>query len=261
MFGFKITLLGFSVIFFATTLGAATVFFFKNKISDRLGAAFFGFAAGIMIAASVWSLLLPSIEGAAGYGIFSFIPASAGFVLGGLFITILDRVVPEIKLKTRGEIKSLDTTDKAMKLFLAITAHNIPEGLAVGFAFGGAAALAEKAAYFSALGLAIGIAVQNFPEGAAVSLPFKSVTGNNFKAFLLGVGSGAVEPVAATAGYFLATVLSVFQPWLLSFAAGAMIFVAVEDLIPDSVENGKSLGVWGVMAGFTIMMALDVALG
>ena len=258
MFGFNITLLGFSVIFIATAFGAATVFFFKNDISVRLNAAFFGFAAGIMTAASVWSLLLPSIEGASGYGKFAFVPAAAGFVIGGLFITVLNRFVPETDIDYKSDG---DLSVKAKRLFLAITAHNIPEGLAVGFAFGGAAAVGDKAAYLSALWLAIGIAVQNFPEGAAVSLPYKCVKGGNLKAFLFGAGSGAVEPVAATVGYFLAAFLTVVQPWLLSFAAGAMVFVAVEDLIPDAVENGGSLGVWGVMAGFTVMMALDVALG
>ena len=258
MFGFNITLLGFSVIFIATALGAATVFFFNKYISVRLNAAFFGFAAGIMIAASVWSLLLPSIEGAAGYGKFAFVPAAAGFVTGGIFITVLNRLVPETDNKSR---RGGDLSNKATRLFLAITAHNIPEGLAVGFAFGGAAAIGERAAYLSALWLAIGIAVQNFPEGAAVSLPYKCVNKSNFKAFLFGAGSGAVEPVAAIVGYFLAAFLTVVQPWLLSFAAGAMVFVAVEDLIPDAAYNGGWLGVWGVMAGFTVMMALDVALG
>ena len=149
---------------------------------------------------------------------------------------------------------------KPMKMFFAMTIHNIPEGLAVGFAFG--AACGNQAALFSALGLAFGIAIQNFPEGAAVSLPLKRATGSNMRAFLFGTGSGAVEPVAATVGYFLATTLIKAQSWLLAFAAGAMIFVVAEDIIPDArFEKNPHLGTWGVMVGFAIMMALDVALG
>ena len=247
-----LTVIGFSVIFSATTLGAALVFFFKKDISDKLNAVFLGFAGGIMIAASVWSLLIPSIEGAADYGRLSFLPAAAGFVAGGLFLVLIDKTA---RFYT-------GTPDRSLKTFIAITIHNIPEGLAVGFAFGGAAVIGTSEAAFSALGLSIGIAVQNFPEGAAVSLPLKRTSKSNFKSFLFGMGSGAVEPVAAVIGYFLASVLRAVQPWLLSFAAGAMIFVVAEDIIPDSkLIKNPHLSTWGVMLGFVIMMALDVALG
>ena len=147
-------------------------------------------------------------------------------------------------------------------MFIAITVHNVPEGLAVGFAFGAAAVAGNTEAYLAALGLAVGIAIQNFPEGAAVSLPLKATTGKRGKSFLLGSLSGAVEPVAAVIGYYLASVITVIQPWLLSFAAGAMIFVVAEDLIPDArCEEKPHIGTWGVMTGFAIMMALDVSLG
>lgn len=261
MDGTLLTVAGFALIFVATTLGAALVFFFKNDVSDSLNAVFLGCAAGIMIAASVWSLLIPAIEGASCYGTWSFAPAAAGFLIGGLFLVFLDKCVSRFYSGNKGESGLTADFKKPLKMFLAMTIHNIPEGLAVGFAFG-AAAGGNQAALFSAFGLAFGIAIQNFPEGAAVSLPLKKVTGGNLRAFLFGAGSGAVEPVAAILGYFLASTLTVAQPWLLSFAAGAMIFVVAEDIIPDAKsEKYPHLGTWGVMAGFAIMMALDVALG
>lgn len=257
-----LTILGFSVIFVATTLGAALVFCFKNDISDRLNALFLGLSAGIMMAASVWSLLIPSIEGAKeDYGTFCYVPAVIGFLAGGLFIVLLDKLAPILggAAQKNGEFSALN---KPLKLFIAITVHNIPEGLAVGFAFGAAAIAGTIEAFYAALGLAIGIAVQNFPEGAAVSLPLKKSKWHNGKAFAFGLASGAVEPVAAVIGYFLAAALIKAQVWFLGFSAGAMIFVAIEDLIPEAVSYGNSrLGTWGVMAGFTLMMALDVALG
>ncbi|MBR0189544.1 MAG: ZIP family metal transporter [Clostridia bacterium] len=256
-----LTIAGFSLIFVATTLGAALVFFFKKDVSDNLNAVFLGCAAGIMIAASVWSLLIPAIEGAGNYGFWSFAPATVGFLCGGLFLVFLDKAVSRIYGGGKNKSGLTSEFKKPIKMFLAMTIHNIPEGLAVGFAFG-AAACGENGAALSAFGLAFGIAIQNFPEGAAVSLPLKRATDSNLRAFLFGTGSGAVEPVAAIIGYFLASTLTVAQPWLLSFAAGAMIFVAAEDLIPDAKsEKYPHLGTWGVMIGFAIMMALDVALG
>ncbi|MCR4660900.1 MAG: ZIP family metal transporter [Clostridia bacterium] len=257
-----LTILGIGIIFVATTAGAALVFFFKKDISEKMNTVFLGFAAGIMIAASVWSLLIPSIESSSSWGKWSFAPAFIGFILGGLFLVVLDKVVPHFHVGTGQEEGPHTSLQKPVKMFLAVTIHNIPEGLAVGFAFGGAAVVGSKEAYLSALGLAIGIAIQNFPEGAAVSLPLKKAIGSNGKAFLYGMGSGAVEPIAAIIGYFLAASLTKAQPWLLAFAAGAMIFVVVEDLIPDAKLNEHShLGTWGVMIGFVVMMALDVALG
>lgn len=257
------TILGICIIFAMTALGSSVVFFFKKDISPKINTLFLGFASGIMIAASVWSLLLPALEEAtATFGDLNFIPAVVGFLLGGLFLVLLDKIVPHFH-KGSGEEEGPHTSlTKPAKLFLAVTIHNIPEGLAVGFAFGAAAVAGESAAYVSALGLAIGIAVQNLPEGAAVALPMKSSTGSRAKAFLYGAGSGSVEPIFAIIGYFLAASLAVAQPWFLAFAAGAMVFVVAEDLIPDAkLAEHPHLGTWGVMAGFAVMMILDVALG
>ena len=256
------TVIGFLVIFLATTAGSSIVWFFKKDISEKVNTVFLGFASGIMIAASVWSLLIPSMEGAADWGKWSFVPALVGFLLGGLFLVLLDHVVPHFHAGTSEEEGLPVTMKKSTKMFLAVTIHNIPEGLAVGFAFGAAAAAGENASYVSALALAIGIAVQNFPEGAAVALPMKSVTQSRAKAFFYGTASGAVEPVFAVVGFFLASALTVLQPWFLAFAAGAMVFVVAEDLIPDShLVSHPHLGTWGVMFGFAFMMVLDVALG
>lgn len=253
------TAIGFTIIFAATALGSAMVWFFKGEISHKVNTVFLGFASGIMIAASVWSLILPAIEGAAAYGRLSFVPAAAGFLLGGLFLVLLDHVVPHIHKGTGDEEGPRIALKKSTKLFLAVTIHNIPEGLAVGFAFGMAASSGEYGAYVSAFALALGMAIQNFPEGAAVALPMKTVTGSRRNAFLYGAGSGAVEPVSALLGYFLASSIQALQPWLLSFAAGAMIFVVAEDLIPDAhLEDHPHLGTWGVMLGFAVMMVLDV---
>lgn len=253
---------GFSVIFVATTAGSAVVWFFKKEISEKVNTLFLGFAAGIMVAASIWSLLIPSMEGAEDWGKWSFVPALCGFLLGGLFLVLLDHVVPHTHRGTDEEEGPPAFLQKSTKMFLAVTIHNIPEGLAVGFAFGAAAALGETAAYVSALALAIGVAVQNFPEGAAVSLPMKNVLGSRGKAFLYGTASGVVEPIFAVLGFFLNSFLTVLQPWFLAFAAGAMIFVVAEDLIPDShLASHPHLGTWGVMIGFAVMMVLEVVLG
>ena len=257
------TALGFCIIFVATTAGAALVFFFKGELSGKLNTLFLGFASGVMVAASVWSLLIPSIEGAGEiYGALSFLPAVIGFLLGGAFLVLIDKLVPHLHKGTNEEEGLKSHLNKPAKLFLAVTIHNIPEGLAVGFAFGAAAAIGEEGAFVSALGLAVGMAIQNFPEGAAVSLPMKTATGSRGKAFLYGMGSGAVEPIFAVIGYFLAANLTAAQPWFLAFAAGAMIFVVVEDLIPDAhLSEHPHFGTWGAMLGFAVMMALDVALG
>ena len=262
MDGTVMTVIGISIIFVMTSLGSALVFFFRAE-SKKANTLFLGFASGIMIAASVWSLLLPSI-GQAGetFGAFAFIPAAVGFVVGGLFLVLLDKVVPHFHSGTNEEEGPHTALSKPVKMMLAVNIHNIPEGLAVGFAFGAAASSGEPASFVSALGLAVGIGIQNFPEGAAVSLPMRGVTGSRGKAFAYGMISGVVEPIFAIAGYFLASQLIVLQPWLLAFAAGAMIFVVAEDLIPDArMDEHPHLGTWGVMIGFVVMMILDVALG
>ncbi len=262
MTNLAMTIFGFTIIFVMTTLGAMFVFFFKKNISIKVNTVFLGFASGIMIAASIWSLLLPSIEASINLNKLSFVPAAFGFILGGLFLVLLDKIIPYFKKEKETENTRCQTILKSTKLFLAVTIHNIPEGLAVGFAFGAAATLGESAAYISALGLSIGIAIQNLPEGAAVALPMKNATGSKNKAFLYGMGSGIVEPVFALVGYYLAAFFTALQPWLLAFAAGAMIFIVAEDLIPDSkYPESPHLGTWAVMAGFSLMMILDVALG
>lgn len=258
-----ITIIGFAIIFLATTAGSALVYCFRGDISKRTNSILLGFAAGVMIAASVWSLLIPSIDDAEPlFGDFSWVPAAISFLLGGVFVMLLDHVIPHFHAGTNHEEGPHSSARKSTKLFLAVTIHNIPEGLAVGFAFGAAAISGEPSAYFAALGLAIGMSIQNFPEGAAIALPMRTATGSKHRAFLYGMGSGAIEPVAATLGFFLSTELATLQPWFLGFAAGAMIFVVAEDLIPDSnINEYPHTGTWGVMAGFVIMMVLDVALG
>ena len=256
------TVLGFAIIFLATTLGASMVYLFKKDVSPKVNTLLLDFAAGIMVAASIWSLLLPSIESSAEMGNWRFVPAVIGFILGGVFMVAIDKLVPHFH-KGTGEEEGLHSTlSKPTKMFLAMTIHNVPEGLAVGFAFGGAALIGRPEAYLSALGLAIGIAIQNFPEGAAVSLPMAGQLGSKHKAFLYGAFSGIVEPVAAVLGFFLASALASIMPYLLSFASGAMIFVVAEDLIPDAhLAERPHLGTWGIMVGFALMMVLDVALG
>ncbi len=260
-----IVVLGFSLIFLFTCAGSATVYLFKGEISPKLNTLFLGFAAGVMIAATIWSLLLPSMEGA--MEIFdnkylSVVPAAAGFIIGGLFLVFLDKVIPHFHPGTDKEEGRRSNFQKTTKLFLAVTIHNIPEGIAAGVAFGAAASLGDQASYLSALGLAIGLGIQNFPEGASVALPMKNLTGSKHKAFLLGSFSGIVEPIFAVLGFYLAAYVSVLQPWLLAFAGGAMIFVVAEDLIPDAkLAEHPHLGTWGVMVGFVVMMVLDVVLG
>lgn len=249
-----ITIIGFAFVFFMTVLGAAVVFCFKKEIPQGVHKFLLGLAAGVMIAASVWSLLIPSMQQSSRFGNFSFVPAAVGIMLGGLFLVALDKYLP---LKSKQD----QDNKKAMRLFFAVTLHNIPEGLAVGFAFGAASLVGTTAAYLSALGLAIGIGVQNFPEGAAISLPMKTAIGNNKKAFLWGAASGLVEPIASTLGFFLSASIVVLQPWLLAFAAGAMLFVTVQDLLPDATADKSAIGTWGFVLGFMAMMILDVALG
>ena len=255
-------ILGLLVIFLATTAGSAIVWFFKRDISDKVNTLFLGFASGIMVAASVWSLIIPSIEGAESWGKWNFVPALIGFLLGGLFLVLLDHVVPHFHKGTNEEEGPRSSLKKSTKMFLAVTIHNIPEGLAVGFAFGAAAATGEYSAYISALALAIGIAIQNFPEGAIISLPLRSEGNKRGKSFALGVLSGAVEPVGAILAIALASIVTPILPYMLAFAAGAMIYVVVEELIPEASEGEHSnLGTIAFAIGFALMMMLDVALG
>ncbi len=254
--------IGIAFIFVMTTLGAALVFFFRDKISKNLNRIFLGFAAGIMIAASVWSLLIPAIEGAKEQNIPGFIPAVVGFLGGGLFLLLIDFLLPHIHPMTDIKEGVKSSLKRTTMLVLAVTLHNIPEGLAVGLSFGLALKSNDPALLTAAIGLAIGIGLQNFPEGAAISLPLKNEKISNGRAFLLGTLSGVVEPIAAVIGILLATWLPAIMPWFLAFAAGAMIYVVVEELIPEAqLDSHSNVGTLSVMVGFAIMMLLDVALG
>ncbi|HEM5988635.1 TPA: ZIP family metal transporter [Streptococcus suis] len=261
-------LIGGLFTWFCTILGSAIVFFFKT-VSRRLLDTMLGFAAGVMIAASFWSLLAPSIEYAeSSYGSLAWIPAAVGFAVGGIFLRLVDAWVPHLHLghdkdqAEGGDEKNRKNLSKTALLFLAITIHNIPEGLAVGVTFGALASNYSPAAFVGALGLAIGIGLQNIPEGAALAIPIRTDGASRWKAFYWGSMSAVVEPIAALIGAVAVTYMTPILPYALSFAAGAMIFVVVEELIPESQTNGNTdIATLGLMAGFIIMMVLDVALG
>lgn len=239
-----------------TGAGASLVFFFKS-LNKRVTNIMLGFAAGVMIAASFWSLLAPAIEMSGG----SFVPALIGFLAGGLFLWGLDKVIPHWHLDSSHAEGPQSTLQRNILLVLAITMHNIPEGLAVGVAFG-AIQQGDSAALLSAIVLAIGIGIQNFPEGAAVSIPLRGAGLSRKRSFWYGQLSGVVEPISSVLGALLITIMTPLLPYALAFAAGAMIFVVVEELIPESqVGEGADISAIGVMAGFAIMMVLDVALG
>ena len=256
-----ITAIGFSVIFIATSLGASLVFAFKRAFSERFNSVLIGAAAGIMLSAAIWSLIIPSLELTKGKSALSFLSVPFGIIAGSVFLHFTDKAVSVLS-EGSGNTADKNAFIKSAKMFIAMTVHNIPEGLAVGFAFGSASMTGTAESYATALGLAIGIAIQNFPEGMAVAFPLKSAGKSNFAAFSFGALSGAVEPVAAVVGYFLSFVLTAFQPWFLSFAAGAMLFVVFDDLVPESkIKSVPHLGTWGAIIGFSVMMILDVALG
>lgn len=250
---------GTGFAFLMTTLGAATVFLFRQKISDTLQRVFMGFAAGVMIAASIWSLLLPAIEEAKTQGGSGWTCASGGFIIGVVFLIVLDKKVS--MLYNFNQVKQTGSRQTTL-LITAVTIHNIPEGMAVGLAFALAAQYQdEKVLYASAMALAIGIGVQNFPEGAAISLPLKQEGFSTVKAFISGSLSGIVEPLFGIGAVLLAQNIKPYMPWLLSFAAGAMMYVVAKELIPSSASKEDDKGTVGVMAGFLVMMILDVALG
>lgn len=247
----------------ATALGAAMVFFFKKDMSHTMQKVFLGFAAGVMIAASVWSLLIPAMDMAEARGENILLPVGGGFLLGGLFLLVLDRLLPHLHIGS-GEAEGLPAHWKRTTMIvLAVTLHNIPEGMAVGLSFALAAQHGGDAAlYTAAMALAIGIGIQNFPEGAAISLPLRQEGMGRFKAFLCGSLSGVVEPIFGVLAVLVAGGISPVMPWLLAFAAGAMMYVVVEELIPEAhLGEHSNVGTLGVMAGFLVMMVLDVALG
>jgi ZIP family zinc transporter len=246
-----------------TAVGASLVFFFKT-VDKKILDAMMGFAAGVMIAASFWSLLLPAIEMAEASGITAWLPPVIGFISGGIFLRLVDKVMPHLHVGfPREEAEGIKTGwQRSVLLVLAITLHNIPEGLAVGVAFGALNANLPSASLSGAIALAIGIGLQNFPEGAAVSLPLRREGYSRTKSFIYGQFSGMVEPIAGAIGAALVIVMTNILPYALSFAAGAMIFVVVEELIPES-QLGKNtdIATLGTMLGFAVMMFLDVALG
>ena len=255
-------LMGTGFTFLATALGASVVFFFKNDIKPNIQRIFLGFAAGVMIAASVWSLLIPAIDMAKEQGKIGWIPAAGGFVLGGAFLLLLDTILPHLHPASDSPEGMSSSLKRTTMLVLAVTLHNIPEGMAVGLAFGLAANGNATVTIASAMVLALGIGLQNFPEGAAISLPLKKEGLSNTKAFALGALSGIVEPIGGIIAFLVAGSIQGIMPWLLSFAAGAMIYVVVEELIPEaSVGEHSNVGTMGVMGGFVLMMILDVALG
>lgn len=256
------TIFGVIFIFLMTTLGSAVVFFFKRKVNVNFNKLFLGFASGVMIAASIWSLLLPSMESAEALNLPAWLPAVIGFLLGGLFLLLLDRCIPHHHAEINEDEGPKSNWRKTIKLFMAVMIHNIPEGLAIGLAFGAGLKANNPALLASAVGLSIGMGLQNFPEGAALALPIKEQTGSRWKGFMYGTLSGAVEPIFALVGILLATAITSIMPWALAFAAGAMIYVVVEELIPEAhLGEHSHFGTWGVMFGFIIMMVLDVALG
>ena len=256
-------LIGTLFTWFMTALGAAVVFVFKT-VNRKVLDGMLGFAAGVMIAASFWSLLAPAIEMAEESSLPSWFPATVGFLMGGLFLWIVDRVLPHLHIGFPMEEAEGIKTDwqRSILLVLAITLHNVPEGLAVGVAFGAVAAGDPSAALAGAIALAIGIGIQNFPEGAAVSVPLRREGMGRLKSFWYGQLSGAVEPISGVLGAAAVIFIRPILPYALAFAAGAMIYVVVEELIPESqLEKNTHVATLGAMLGFAVMMTLDVALG
>ena len=253
---------GILIPFLGTSLGAGCVFFLKNSLRDGIQRALTGFAAGVMVAASVWSLLIPAMEQAADLGRLAFFPAAVGFWLGILFLLLLDHLIPHLhqnSLQAEGPKSQLQRTTM---MVLAVTLHNIPEGMAVGVVFAGYMAGNSTITAAGALALAIGIAIQNFPEGAIISMPLRGQGMSKTKAFVYGSLSGLVEPIGALLTILAAGIVVPALPYLLSFAAGAMLYVVVEELIPEMSQGQHSnVGTVFFAVGFSVMMVLDVALG
>ena len=248
--------------FLGTSLGAAMVFLMKKEIAPQVEKALLGFAAGVMIAASVWSLLMPSIEMAGQQGGIAWLPAAVGFSLGIAFLLLLDVLIPHLHLDSEKPEGIPASLPKTTMLLFAVTLHNIPEGMAVGVAFAGAVTSGSGITMAGALALSLGIAIQNFPEGAIISMPLKGEGMSKPKAFVMGVLSGVVEPIGGAITVLLAAQVVPLLPYLLSFAAGAMLYVVIEELIPESqMGEHSNVGTIGAAFGFLVMMILDVALG
>lgn len=256
------TATGLLIPFLGTALGSAMVFFMRKKINKKLEKLLLGFAAGVMISASIWSLLDPAISMTERQGEIGWIPAAVGFSLGIIFLLILDSIIPHLHLKSDKPEGIKTKLKNATMLVLSVTLHNIPEGMATGVVFAGVLSQNPEMSLMGALALSIGIAIQNFPEGAVISMPLKSEGVSKPKAFLYGMLSGIVEPIAAIITILFTNSITPILPYLLAFAAGAMIYVVVEELIPEAQEGEHSnIGTIGVALGFVIMMILDIALG
>ena len=261
----KITIIGLLIPFLGTAFGSAMVFFMKREMNDSLQRVLLGFAAGVMIAASVWSLLIPAMDMSENLGRLAFLPALIGFILGVVFLFFLDKITPHLHAMAQnpeGPKYSLNKISRTMMLVFAVTLHNIPEGMAVGVVFASFLAGGSAVSSAGALALALGIAIQNFPEGAIISMPLRSEGNSKTKSFFYGTLSGAVEPVAALITILLTSFILPFLPYFLAFAAGAMVYVVIEELIPEATREEKTdVCTIGFAAGFALMMVLDVALG
>ena len=253
---------GLLVPFLGTSLGAACVFFLKKGLGDRVQRGLTGFASGVMVAASIWSLLIPAMEQSAGAGAWAFLPAAVGFWAGVLFLLGLDHLIPHLHQRSQQAEGPRTRLRRSTMMVLAVTLHNIPEGMAVGVVYAGFLAGEGQITMTAALALSLGIAIQNFPEGAIISMPLRSEGVGKARAFAGGVLSGAVEPLGALLTILAAGLVVPALPYLLSFAAGAMLYVVVEELIPEMSQGEHSnVGTLAFALGFTLMMALDVALG
>lgn len=254
--------LGLMIPFLGTFAGASCVLFMRNSLNALLEKILLGFASGVMVAASVWSLLIPAIEMSEAYGKWAFVPAASGYAAGIAFLYGLDKLIPHLHLGGKKPEGMKSGLNKAVMLALAVTLHNIPEGMAVGVVFAGVLSGSNEVTMAGAYALAVGIAIQNFPEGAIISMPMKNNGTGKKKAFLYGVLSGVVEPIGAFLTILITGAIEKALPFLLAFAAGAMFFVVVEELIPEASADGDSDGATlGFAVGFLIMMILDVALG
>ena len=245
--------LGVTIPFLGTTLGAMCVFLLRKELGEKTECVLCGFAGGVMVAASFFSLILPALDGADGSGRLSFIPVSVGFMLGVAFLVLIDKLMPYIGIENINNEKNL-------KLVLAVTVHNLPEGMAVGIAYAGVLYGKNGVSVMSALALSVGIALQNFPEGAIVSMPLHTCGVSKPKSFLCGVMSGIIEPIGAVCTVFAAGFFVPLMPYFLSFAAGAMFYVVIEELLPHNGEEGASVGTLSFALGFIVMMALDIGM-
>ena len=254
--------IGLLIPFLGTVLGSSMVFLMRKQMHKKIEKLLLGFASGVMLSASIWSLIIPSMEMAKKQGEISWVPAAIGFLLGVLFLLALDHIIPHLHLKTDKPEGISSKFKNSTMMVLAVTLHNIPEGMAVGVVFAGMLAESTGITLAGAIALSIGIAIQNFPEGAIISMPLKAEGISKVKAFIYGILSGIVEPIAAIITILITSVVFPVLPYILSFAAGAMIYVVVEELIPETQEGEHSdIGTIGVAIGFVLMMILDVALG